>query len=72
MNELPVIRSLCLHTDFWDRHGKHCKSLEGNVRRTFVSKSKRDDFSERFLVFAALLSEMDLGNADTREAQVFV
>ena len=21
MNELPVIGSLCLRTDFWDRHG---------------------------------------------------
>ena len=48
LNELSVIGSLCLHTDFWDRHG--CSDVQKN------------DF--RF--FAALLSEMDLGNTDSR------
>ena len=25
-NELPVIGSLCLRKDFWDRHGANCAS----------------------------------------------
>ena len=33
MNELPVIGSLCLRTDFWDRHGAniatHKKEMYG-------------------------------------------
>ena len=66
MNELSVIGSLCLRTDLWDRHGKdiatHHKEMYGE--RLFLKTILVRDF--RF--FAALLSEMDLGNADTREA----
>ena len=30
MNELPVIKSLCLGIDFWDCHGrKHCNLARG-------------------------------------------
>ena len=32
------------------------------------SDMQKNNFRERFFFFAALLSEMDLGNADTREA----
>ena len=37
-----------------------------------VLTSKNTMLARNFRFFAALLSEMDLSNADTREAQVFV
>ena len=37
-----------------------------------VQKYDVSEKSRNFRFFAALLSEMDLSNADTREAQVFV
>ena len=48
--------------------GKHCNSLAGNVWRTFVPTSKKTILARDFRFFVALLSEMDLDNADTREA----
>ena len=69
MNELPVIRSLCLHTGFRDRHGQTLQITRRKCMANGCSEvQKKNDFSERFSVFAALLSEMDLGNADTIEA----
>ena len=47
--------------------GKHRSSLEGNVWRTVVPTSKEKILTRDFHFFAALLSEMDLTNADTRE-----
>ena len=47
---------------------KHRNSLEGNVWRTVVPTSKKTILARDFRFFAALLSEMDLTNADTREA----
>ena len=47
--------------------GKHCNPLEGNVWRKVVPTSKTR-FRVDYRFFAALLSENDLGNADTREA----
>ena len=51
--------------------GKHCNSLEGNISREVVPTSKETILERDYPFFAALLSEMDLGNADTREAQIF-
>ena len=45
---------------------KRCNSLEGNV--SVVPTSKKTILARDFRFFVALLSEMDLGNADTREA----
>ena len=43
MNELPVIGSLCLRTDFWDRHGAniatHMKEMYSE--RLFRRPNKR-------------------------------
>ena len=48
--------------------GKHYNSLEGNVWRTVVPMSKKPILVRDFRFFAALLSGMDLDNADSREA----
>ena len=48
--------------------GKHRNSLEGNVWRSVVPTSKKMILARDFRFFAALLSEMDLTNAETREA----
>ena len=49
--------------------GKHCNWLEGNVWRKFVRTLKKNDFGERLSLFAAFfLSEIGLGDVDTREA----
>ena len=47
-------------------------SLEGNVYRKVVPTSKKTILERDYRFFAALLLEMDLGNAYTREVQVFV
>ena len=52
--------------------GKHFNSLEGNVYRKVVPTSKKTILERDYRFFAALLSEIDLGNAYTREAQVIV
>ena len=69
MNELPLTGSLCLRTDFWDHHGAkiatHYKEMYGEMlfRRPNKTIWERD-----YRFFAAFLSEMDLGNANSREA----
>ena len=41
MNDFPVIGDRHMRKGFWDRQGgKHCKSLEGNVRSKGVFSSK--------------------------------
>ena len=52
--------------------GKHCNSLEGNVWRTFVPTSKKTILARDFRFFVALLSEMDLDNADTRRRKFWL
>ena len=49
-------------------HGKHCNSIEGNIWREVVPTSKEMILERDYPFFNALLSEMDLGSADTREA----
>ena len=42
INDLPVIGYPCSRKELWDRQGgKHCKSLEGNIRRRVVLTSKK-------------------------------
>ena len=59
MNELPVTGSLCLRTDFWDRHvanfATHLKDVWQRLLRRQKKKIKEIDYY-----------------TDTREAQVFV
>ena len=69
MNELSVIGSLYLRTNLWDRHGKNIATRhKGNVWRKVAPTSEKTILMRDFRFFAALLSEMDLDNADTREA----
>ena len=60
MNKLPVIGSLCLRLDFWDRHGANIADpLEGIVWRKVVPTSKKKILERDYRFFAASLSEMD-------------
>ena len=58
MNELPVIGSLHLPTDFWDRHGANinCNSLERNVWQKVVWMSKKAILERAYGFFATVLS----------------
>ena len=47
--------------------GKHCYLLERNVRRKVAYMSKKRFWRKIIAFFDAVLSEMDLGNVDTRE-----
>ena len=47
---------------------RHCNSPQGNLWRKVVPTSEKTILVRDFRFFAALLSEMDLGNANTREA----
>ena len=69
MNELLVIGSLCLRTDFWDRHGANIAThLEELYGERLFRRPKKTILARDFRFFAVLLSEMDLTNADTRGA----
>ena len=52
--------------------GKHCNSLEEKVLQKVVPTSKFTILERDYRFFGAVLSEMDLGNADTRIAYAFV
>ena len=52
--------------------GKHCNSLERNVWRKVVSTSKKKILARDHGFFAAVLSEMVVGNIDKRVALGFV
>jgi len=45
--------------------GKHCKSLEGNLRRKVVSTPKNMVLGRYQRFFAVVLSQMYFGNVDT-------
>ena len=65
MNELPMVGSRFLGSP----RGKHFNSLKGKIWRKVVLTSKKTILERDNRFFAALLLEMDLGNADTREAE---
>lgn len=52
--------------------GQHRNSLEGNVGRRVVVTSKKTILQRDYRFYAAVLSEMDLVDADTREAYKFL
>ena len=52
MNELPVIGSLRLRTDFWDRHVADIVTrYKGTYGERFVWTSKKCDFGKRLWLF---------------------
>ena len=52
--------------------GQHRNSLEGNVGRRVVVTSKKTILQRDYRFYAAVLSEMDFVDADTREAYKFL
>ena len=68
MNELPVIDRIFVFVQRFlgSPRGEHCKTLQRNVWRKVVSMSEKNH-SEDYHLFRCCLSEIDLGNVDTRE-----
>ena len=64
MNELPAIGSLCLHTNFWNRHGA---KIAAPPWRMVVLTFKLTILERDYCFFAAVLSEIDSGNVDMRK-----
>ena len=58
MTELPMIESLCLRKDFWDRHGANIYPSPGRkIWQKVVSTSKKKRILEREnRFFAAVLA----------------
>ena len=63
IDELPVIGSLCLRKDFWDRHGANIATRWNEMCVKGVSTTKNTILDTGY----CFLSEMDLGDVDTRE-----
>ena len=57
-----------MHRSLGSPRERHCNSPHGNVWRKVVPTSEKTILVRDFRFFAALLAEMDLGNANTREA----
>ena len=69
MNELPVIGSLCLRKDFWDRHGANIAThKKGMYSETFRSPKKREIIAFLPLIY----QKWGVSNIDTRVAQGFI
>ena len=61
--------SLWWRTDCWDRAGQAVQLTRGNCMAKSCSDVQKKTILERdYRFFASLLSDMDLGNVDTREA----
>ena len=73
MNELPVIGSMCLRKDLWDRHEANIATRQKEMwgERLF-RRQKKTILVRDHCFFAAVSSEMGMGGIDTREAQGFV
>ena len=72
MNELPVIGSLRLRTDFWDRHVADIVTrYKGTYGERFVWTSKNAILVRDYGFFAAVLSYMVKDNVVTLEVKVF-
>ena len=68
MNELPVIGSLCLRKDFWDRHGANIATRKKGVySETFRSPKKREVIAFLPLIY----QKWGVSNIDRRVAQGF-
>ena len=72
MNELPVIGSLRLRTDFWDRHVADIViRYKGTYGERFIWTSKNAILVRDYGFFAAVLSYMVKDNVVTLEVKVF-
>ena len=72
MNELPVIGSLRLRTDFWDRHGENIVTrYEGTYGERLFGRPKKAILARDYEFFAVVLSYMDKDNDVTLEVKVF-
>ena len=63
IDELLVIGSLCLRKDFWDRHGANIATRWNEMYVKGVSTTENTILETGY----CFLSEMDLGDVDTRE-----
>ena len=71
MNELPVIGSLRLRTDFWDRHGANIETrFKGTYGERLFGRPKKAILARDYDFFAVVLSYMDKDNV-TLEVKVF-
>ena len=62
MNKLPVIGSLCLRLDFWDRHWANIAELTGrNCMAKGCSNVQKKDFRERLSLFRRFFIRNGLG-----------
>ena len=73
MIKLPLIGSLCLRKDFWDRHWANVATClrEMYGERLFRHSKKSILVRDRHF-FVVVLSEMSVDNIDIRVAQGFV
>ena len=72
MNELPVIGSLCLRKDFWDRHGTNIATRQKEIygERLFRRPKKKMERDKRF--FPEVLSQMINNDVDAWEVKLFI
>ena len=72
MNELSVIGSLRLRTDFWDPHGANIVTrCKGTYGERLFGRPKKAILARDYGFFAVVLSYMDKDNVVTLEAKVF-
>ena len=72
MNELSVIGSLRLHTNFWDRHGANIVTrYEGTYGERLFGRPKKEILARDYGFFAIVLSYMNKDNVVTLEVKVF-
>ena len=72
MNELPVIGSLRLRTDFWDRHGANkVTCYEGTYGERLFWRPKKAILARDYEFFAVVLSYIDKDNVVTLEVKIF-
>ena len=69
MNELPVIGSLRLRTDFWDRHV--APAIKERMAKGLFGRPKNAILVRDYGFFAAVLSYVVKDNAVTLEVKVF-
>ena len=67
MNELPVIAALFIRKGFWDRQGANIASRGNKMYDENLFRRPKTDFAEHNAFFNTDLSEIDLGNVDTRQ-----
>ena len=66
MNDLPVMGSVVMSNEFWDRQGANIASRKKKMYSDSILKCMMRMYSD------SILSEGDLGNVDAWKVQVFV